>query len=335
MAYKFNPLTGKMDLVNSAAEISADLSITGETFEEHGNLQPQVLDHVPVNEVMSDILFSTYAPKVTADAGNNQNAYHGETIAIKPGWTVEKQSNNLDFLRVVCAALGTLDDIELTQNAETKISQDGAAITVYATVSDVAGSNGKKKKVVLSGASGANLSFETAATIKATAYDSADNASSEATNSINFHYPIIVGSINDMSVKAVTLKKDGTNWVFDDVILGNDTETNQFLFVNPPKGRDGVKSFSVEIGPYGENTPFYPIVLVQKGLKVAGVAEVSGQTETPITPGFVADAVNTTFKIADVTKWSNVEYDKYMLVRSGSPAAADKIVYKISITTKQ
>ena len=333
MAYKFNPLTGKMDLVNSAAEISADLAITGETFEKHGNLEPQVLDHVPVNEVMSDILFRTYAPKVTADAGNNQNAYHGETIAIKPGWTVEKQSNNLDFLRVVCAALGTLDDIDLTQNAETKISQDGAAITVYATVSDVAGSNGKKKKVVLSGASGANLSFETKTTIKATAYDSAENASSEATSSINFHYPIIVGSINDMSVKAVTLKKDGTNWVFDDVILGNDTETSDFSFVQ--KGRDGSKSFSIEIGPYSANTPFYPIVLVQNGLKVDGVAEVSGQTETPITPGFVADAVNATFKIADVTKWSNVEYDKYMLVRSGSPATADKIVYKISITTKQ
>ena len=334
MAYKFNALTGKMDLVNSAAEISADLAITGETFEKHGNLQPQVLDHVPVNEVMSDILFRTYAPKVTAGFGN-QNAYHDETIAIKPAWTVERRSNALHHLKVECAALGTLNNISLTENASNVlISQEGATIAVYATVSDVAGSNGKKKSVVLTAAESGNLSFTSATTIKATAYDVQDNTSEQSAVSLSFHYPLIVGSINDMSVKAATINYDGTDYVVQNVTLGNNvTETQNYLL--RIIGRDGDKSFNQEVSPYEKEedvvTPYYPIILVHSSLKIGSIAQVDGSSETVFNPNMTAGAVTVTFNIGGVKKW-DATYDRYMLVRDSS--TADNINYKFSITNK-
>ena len=98
MSYKFNPITGKMDMVNSVSEISNAVAISGETFEQHGHLKPQVFDNTPVNEVLGGILFSDYPPKITTELANLY-AFPGETIEINGiTWTVEKRTNSLATL---------------------------------------------------------------------------------------------------------------------------------------------------------------------------------------------------------------------------------------------
>lgn len=319
-----------MDLVSSSEDIAASMTVSGELFESLNNLKaPKTIDNQPVNEVMEEILFRPYAPAVAA-AYDNLNAYNGEIVAIRPQWIVTKKSNALAALKIV--GMGNLNDVDLTQNGTTNISRD-AGVVVNATVSDTQNGTLPAKRVVLSTTEGANLEFAANTTITATATDEQGLVSTAATNTIKFHYPIVVGAINDMSIKSLTIKKDGLNYIIEDVIINRgagDEETNVFNFnVYGRSGNTGVFSFTID--KVSGTNGFYPCILVHKSLKITSCAEVSGATEQPINPAKEENSVDSVFKIGNVEKWSQ-KYDKYL--PANTAIYGNRIVYKIQVTTK-
>ena len=206
MSYKFNPITGKMDMVNSAAEISADVAISGETFEKHGHLQPQVLDNKPVVEVLGGILFSDYAPTV-ATALTNRYAYAGESVVINGiTWTVGKRTNPLASF--VAQSIGGSTTEEL----------------VNKTFSD-AEKNLKTQNVTYGG----TLTLTANHTIKATVTDEQSmNAVIERV--VKFAYPMIAGAYNNTNLDKITIRyADGvyTMEAVDD--NGNEVDSQQLM----------------------------------------------------------------------------------------------------------
>jgi len=325
MAYKINPLTGKMDLVSSSEDIAASMTVSGELFESLNNLKaPKTIDNQPVNEVMEEILFRPYAPAVAADF-SNQNAYNGEVVAIKPQWIVTKKSNALAALKIV--GMGNLNDVDLTQNGTTNISRD-AGVVVNATVSDTQNGTLPAKRVVLSKTDGANLEFTANTTIKATATDEQGLVSDAAINTINFHYPTIIGSINSLTVKGATMKKDGLNYPIDNVVIvdGGDIETPLHTF--SAFGRNGAKTFTHTVVPFRTGIPYYIAVLVQHSSAITSFVQIAGSNRISITPQKIENAVVVSFKNGQQTLWTQ-NYDKYLIT---DPNTADSVVLEIKIS---
>lgn len=101
MAYKFNAITGKLDLVNSATDIDSDLAVSGELYEVHGNLGkgqplPYEINKQPVKDVLEKVLFADMAPLITVTGANDwEYAYCGETITKALTANLTKRTYNL------------------------------------------------------------------------------------------------------------------------------------------------------------------------------------------------------------------------------------------------
>lgn len=316
-----------MDLVSSSEDIAASMTVSGELFESLNNLKaPKTIDNQPVNEVMEEILFRPYAPAVAADF-SNQNAYNGEVVAIKPQWVVTKKSNALATLKIV--GMGNLNDVDLTQNGTTNISRD-AGVVVNATVSDTQNGTLPAKRVVLSKADGANLEFTANTTIKATAIDEQGLVSDAATNTIGFHYPAIIGSINMLSVKAATIKKDGLNYLIDDVIVvdNGDIPALHSSMLAAESNQKGAKTFTRTIVPFSPGTPYFVYVLVHHSVNITSFVQIAGNNRISIIPQKVENAVTVAFKNGQQTLWTQ-NYDKYLIT---DPNTADSVVLEIKIS---
>lgn len=274
MSYKFNPITGKMDMVNSAAEISDSVAISGETFEKHGNLQPQVLDNKPVSEVLGGILFSDYPPKILSTTLENRYAYAGESVVINGiSWTVEKRTNPLASF--VAQSIGGNTTEEL----------------VNKTFSD-AEKNLKTQAVNYAG----TLTFEANHTIKATVTDEqAMSAIIERT--VKFPYPIIVGAFDNNNLSKIVINKVGGVYNLTAYDNNNNTINSDQLSIYKYVG-NGTVNFTINTS---NTTPL--ACVIAKGNSFKTFVQ-KGQVETPITLQKVRTNVIVEFQIAGVQKWS-------------------------------
>lgn len=283
MSYKFNPITGKMDMVNSAAEISADVAISGETFEKHGNLQPQVLDNKPVSEVLSSILFSDYPPKILSTTLANRYAYAGESVVINGiSWTVEKRTNPLASFVAQSIGGGTTEEL------------------VNKTFSD-AEKNLKTQNVTYGG----TLTLEANHTIKATVTDEQSmNAVIERV--VKFAYPMIAGAYNNTNLDKITIRyADGVYRMEAVDDNGNEVDSTQ-LAIKKWEGNNTIAGCAINCS---QTVPLLAIITKGDKLNKVVYKGKDGGTQT-FTMNKIKN-ITVEFYINGVKKWEKNDFALY------------------------
>jgi len=284
MSYKFNPITGKMDMVNSAAEISADVAISGETFEKHGHLQPQVLDNKPVVEVLGGILFSDYPPKILSTTLENRYAYAGESVVINGiSWTVEKRTNPLASFVAQSIGGGTTEEL------------------LNKTFSDAEKSL-KTQNVTYGG----TLTLEANHTIKATVTDE-QSMNAVIERSVKFPYPIIVGAFGNTNLSKIVINK--VNGVYE--LSAYDDNNNDITTVCNLSiyKYEGNKTITCAI--HTDNTTPLACVIARVGTFEKFVQK--GDIDTPIALSKIKSSVTVDFQIAGVSKWVQAVQEDFEL----------------------
>ena len=266
-------------MVNSVSEISNAVAISGETFEKHGHLEPQVFDNTPVNEVLGGILFSDYPPKITTELANLY-AFPGETIEINGiTWTVEKRTNSLATLVAQLIGSTTTELLNKTFSAAEKDlkTQD----VTYGTA----------------------LSLQANNTIKATVTDES-SMTAVIERTAKFPFPIIVGAFNNNNLCKIIINKVGSvyNLTGED-IYGNNIASNQLeqLILHKYVG-NGKVDFAINTS---DTMPL--ACVIAKGNSFKSFVQ-KGQVETPITLNKVRTNFAIEFQIGGVTKWEQNDF---------------------------
>lgn len=309
MAYKFNPITGKMDMVNSAAEISDSVAISGETFEKHGNLQPQVLDNKPVSEVLSGILFRDYPPTIKTSL-SSKYAFVGESVIIaRPQQsivhTVGKRTNslaNLTLKRISGLVYNNYDNYqseELLSHDFTAAEKDLKTQTVnYAPDADLA---------LL-----ANTTIYPKVTDDAGLFSFTDEDGHSAVRYAVFTYPIIVGAYNNNNLSKIVINKNGLVYnlsVFDD----NGNNITNACVVSPYKyGGSGTINCTINLNDIITKA----CVIARTGTFKTFVQK--GTTDTVITLQKIKN-VTVDFQIEGVSKWPQATQEDFELYATTEP----------------
>lgn len=273
MAYKFNPITGKMDMVNSVEEISDSVTITGETFEKHGNLKPQVLDHKPVSEVMAEILFTDYAP-IIATALANRYAYAGESVVINGiTWNVGKRTNPLASFLAQSIGDNTIEELIAKTFSESE-------------------KNLKTQDVSYAG----TLTLTANHTIKARVTDE-QGLFAEIERAVRFPYPIIVGAFNNTNLAKIVINYNSGVYelsAYDD--NNNPIVSNQLSAYK----YEGNGTITCQINT-NDTTPL--ACVIARGNTFKKFVQ-KGATDTPISLSKLKSNVTVEFQISGVQKWS-------------------------------
>lgn len=283
MAYKFNPITGKMDMVNSASEISDSVTITGETFEKHGNLKPQVLDHKPVSEVMAEILFTDYPPKFLSTTLANRYAYAGESVVINGiTWRVEKRTNPLASFLAQSIGDNTTEELIAKTFSESE-------------------KNLKTQDVSYAG----TLTLTANHTIKARVTDE-QGLFAEIERAVRFPYPIIVGAFNNTNLAKIVINYNSGVYelsAYDD--NGNDVNSKQLSAYK----FEGNGTITCQINT-NDTTPL--ACVIARGNTFKKFVQ-KGDIDTPIALSKIKSSVTVDFQIAGVSKWVQAVQEDFEL----------------------
>ena len=282
MAYKFNPITGKMDMVNSASEISDSVTITGETFEKHGNLKPQVLDHKPVSEVMAEILFTDYTPTI-ATALANRYAYAGESVVINGiTWTVGKRTNPLASFLAQSIGNSTTEELIAKTFSESE-------------------KNLKTQDVSYAG----TLTLTANHTIKARVTDE-QSLYAEVSRLVRFTYPMIAGAYDNTNLDKITIRYESGVYTMEAVDdNGNDINSSQ-LVIHKWEGNNTIAGCQINCS---QTTPLLAIITKGDKLNKVIYKGKDGGTQT-FTMNKIKN-ITVEFYISGVKKWEKSDYALY------------------------
>jgi len=287
MAYKFNPITGKMDIVNSATEISDSVTITGETYEKHGNLKPQVLDHKPVNEVMAGILFADYPPAIAFVLNQHEElnlyGFVDETITIgSMNWDITKKTNPLATLVVQNIGNNTTETlIDKTFTDEEK--------------------NKKTQRVTYSTA----LAITANHTIKARVTDE-QSLYAEVSRLVRFTYPMIAGAYANTNLDKITIRYESGVYTMEAVDdNGNDINSSQ-LVIHKWKGNNTIAGCQINCS---QTTPLLAIITKGDKLNKVFYKGKDGGTQN-FTMNKIKN-ITVEFYINGVKKWEKSDYALY------------------------
>lgn len=287
MSYKFNPITGKMDMVNSVSEISHSVAISGETFEKHGHLEPRVFDNTPVNEVLGGILFSDYPPKISLKLAPNEEAnlygFVDETIVINSmQWTVEKRTNPLATMVV--------------QN----IGQSSTEELVNKTFSD-AEKNLKTQTITY----GTALSLQANHTIKARVTDE-NSLAAEVSRLIRFTYPMIAGAYDNTNLDKITIRYASGVYTMEAVDNNGNHVDSEQLVIHKWKGNNTLTGCTINCS---QSVPLLAIITKGDKLNKVVYKGKDGGTQT-FTMNKIKN-ITVEFYINGVKKWEKNDFALY------------------------
>ena len=274
-------------MVNSVSEISNAVAISGETFESHGHLKPQVFDNTPVNEVLGGILFSDYPPKISLKLAPNEEAnlygFVDETIVINSmQWTVEKRTNPLATMVV--------------QN----IGQSSTEELVNKTFSD-AEKNLKTQTITY----GTALSLQANHTIKARVTDE-NSLAAEVSRLIRFTYPMIAGAYNNTNLDKITIRYASGVYTMEAVDNnGNDVDSEQ-LVIHKWKGNNTLTGCAINCS---QTRPL--LAVITKGDKLISFTQKGKDGSSHSFTMNKIKNITVEFYISGVKKWEKSDFALY------------------------
>lgn len=145
MGYKFNPLSGKLDIVGTTqAELSEEIMLReGQMFDPHGAMQPT--DFAKNNMAVKDILQTILCKPTDAEvvASGAKNFLTGTTQSLTATFAVTKKSYDI----VSVAITGGDNDVYATENQLAKLN-NGETINFNSLKSNVTANTELQCKVV-------------------------------------------------------------------------------------------------------------------------------------------------------------------------------------------